>query len=76
VHGIKWQMWSLGQRKLFWLSQHAIFTRSDFISKFGMLQGRRRSLVLALGIICDAIDRYKELCEGAFCGALLSYFAR
>lgn len=33
------------------------------------LQGKRRAVVLAVSIICDAIDRYKELCEGAFCGA-------
>lgn len=25
-------------------------------------------MVLALDITCDAVDRYKELCEGAYCG--------
>ena len=36
-----------------------------------LLQGRRRAVVLAVNIICDAVDRYKELCEGAFCGTAL-----
>ncbi|KAK9831875.1 hypothetical protein WJX81_004387 [Elliptochloris bilobata] len=31
-------------------------------------EGKRRAAVLAVSIICDAIDRYKELCEGAYCG--------
>ena len=29
--------------------------------------------MLALEIICDAVDHYKELCEGAYCGAHLSH---
>ena len=28
-------------------------------------------MVLAVSIICDAIDRYKELCEGAYCGMII-----
>ena len=33
-----------------------------------MLQGRQDSVVLALDIMCDAVDRYKDLCEGRYCG--------
>ena len=25
-------------------------------------------MVVALEIICDAVDRYKDLCEGTHCG--------
>ena len=32
------------------------------------LQGKKRAVVLALDIMCDAVDRYKELCEGRYCG--------
>lgn len=27
---------------------------------------------MALSIICDAVERYKELCEGAYAGMLCS----
>ena len=37
----------------------------------GVVQGKRRAVVLAVSIICDAIDRYKELCEGAYCGMMI-----
>lgn len=33
-----------------------------------VLQGKKRAVVLALDIMCDAVDRYKELCEGRYCG--------
>ena len=33
-----------------------------------LLQGKKRAVVLALDIMCDAVDRYKELCEGRYCG--------
>ena len=33
-----------------------------------LLQGSQDSVVAALDIICDAVDRYKELCEGRYCG--------
>jgi hypothetical protein len=36
---------------------------------WALRQGKHRAVVLAVSIICEAIDRYKELCEGAFCGA-------
>ena len=36
-----------------------------------VLQGRTRAVMLALDIVCDAVDRYKELCEGNYCGAHL-----
>ena len=36
-----------------------------------LLQGKKRAVVLALDIMCDAVDRYKELCEGRFCGGHL-----
>ncbi len=32
------------------------------------MQGKKRAVVLALDIMCDAVDRYKELCEGRYCG--------
>ena len=32
------------------------------------LQGKKKNTVAALEIICDAVDRYKELCEGTHCG--------
>lgn len=34
------------------------------------LQGEEASVAGALGIMCDAIARYKELCEGAYAGAV------
>ncbi len=34
------------------------------------MQGAQEAVVLALDIICDAVDRYKELCEGRYCGEL------
>ena len=36
-----------------------------------LLQGKKRAVVLALDIMCDAVDRYKELCEGRYCGGHL-----
>ena len=33
-----------------------------------VVQGKKRAVVLALDIMCDAVDRYKELCEGRYCG--------
>lgn len=36
--------------------------------QYGRLQGKKRAVVLALDIMCDAVDRYKELCEGRYCG--------
>ena len=33
-----------------------------------VLQGKKKNVVVALEIICDAVDRYKELCEGTHCG--------
>ena len=33
-----------------------------------VMQGTQEAVVVALDIICDAVDRYKELCEGRFCG--------
>lgn len=33
-------------------------------------QGHPDSVAAALRIICDAIARYKELCEGAYSGAI------
>ncbi|DBB03863.1 TPA: hypothetical protein ACH3X1_012952 [Trebouxia sp. C0004] len=33
-----------------------------------VIEGKKRTVVLALGIICDAVDRYKDLCEGRYCG--------
>ena len=35
-------------------------------------QGKKRAVVLALDIVCDAVDRYKELCEGRYCGKRLA----
>ncbi len=32
------------------------------------LQGAQQEVVLALDIICDAVDRYKALCEGRYSG--------
>ncbi|GAB4818934.1 hypothetical protein N2152v2_005980 [Parachlorella kessleri] len=33
-----------------------------------VVEGRRRAVVMALEIITEAVDRYKDLCEGKFCG--------
>lgn len=33
-----------------------------------IVQGKKKNVVVALEIICDAVDRYKELCEGTHCG--------
>ncbi|KAL0031801.1 hypothetical protein WJX79_008164 [Trebouxia sp. C0005] len=33
-----------------------------------VIEGKKRAVVLALDIMCDAVDRYKELCEGRYCG--------
>ena len=33
------------------------------------VQGRAKNIMVALEIICSAVDHYKELCEGAYCGA-------
>ena len=46
---------------------HCILLSSK-LGKSVSLKGPCRAVTLALGIICDAIDRYKELCEGAYCG--------
>jgi len=45
-----------------------VFTCS-LLDPWSSRQGKHRAVVLAVSIICEAIDRYKELCEGAFCGA-------
>lgn len=34
-------------------------------------QGNRRSVVLAVAVLTDAIDLYKELCEGKYCGKVV-----
>ena len=34
------------------------------------MQGAKEAVVLALHIMCDAVDRYKELCEGQYSGEL------
>ena len=34
------------------------------------MQGKQQTVVLALDIMCDAVERYKELCEGQHSGAL------
>ena len=34
------------------------------------MQGKKGAVVLALDIICTAVDRYKELCEGNYNGEL------
>jgi hypothetical protein len=33
-----------------------------------VIEGNPRSVVLALSILCEAIELYKELCEGKYCG--------
>ena len=33
-----------------------------------VIEGRPSTIQHALQIICDAVDHYKRLCEGAFCG--------
>ncbi|KAK9801944.1 hypothetical protein WJX73_008785 [Symbiochloris irregularis] len=37
-----------------------------------VIEGRTRAVMLALTIVCDAVDRYKELCEGRYCGESVS----
>lgn len=32
------------------------------------MQGKRRAVVQALEVITEAVDRYKELCEGKYAG--------
>lgn len=34
-----------------------------------LLQGTAREIAHALFVISEAIDRYKALCEGDYCGA-------
>ena len=34
------------------------------------MQGNQQVVVLALDIMCDAVERYKELCEGRHSGEL------
>lgn len=38
------------------------------IDSIVQLQGTQKEVVLALDIICDAVDRYKALCEGRYSG--------
>ena len=33
-----------------------------------VIEGEPRTVMHALEIVCDAVDHYKRLCEGAFCG--------
>ncbi|KAL4524956.1 hypothetical protein Ndes2526B_g07141 [Nannochloris sp. 'desiccata'] len=33
-----------------------------------VIEGNHRSVCLALAILCEAIELYKELCEGKYCG--------
>ncbi|KAL3154371.1 hypothetical protein ABBQ32_013848 [Trebouxia sp. C0010 RCD-2024] len=37
-----------------------------------VIEGKKRAVVLALDIVCDAVDRYKELCEGRYCGQFVA----
>ncbi|KAL0055988.1 hypothetical protein WJX82_006439 [Trebouxia sp. C0006] len=37
-----------------------------------LVQGTQKEVVLALDIICDAVDRYKALCEGRYSGQYVS----
>lgn len=32
------------------------------------VEGPRQGVARAVGIMCDAVARYKELCEGAYAG--------
>ena len=37
-----------------------------------VIEGKPHTISHALEIICDAVDHYKRLCEGAFCGEVSS----
>jgi hypothetical protein len=50
------------------LNIHPLFKSLQSLLMFLFLQGNHRSVTLALSILCEAIELYKELCEGKYCG--------
>ncbi len=52
-------------------SSHNIYMTSD--APIACRQGDREAVVAALDIIVAAVERYKNLCEGAYCGEEPSY---